>query len=77
MKNTHTPHCCCYVRFFARRTREQGMDVSFTGILSFVEGIVKGGMENGSCTPADLCFSLQVGARRGSPFFVPQSLCFL
>lgn len=37
----------------------KGMDVSFTGILSFVEGVVKGGMENGTCTAADLCFSLQ------------------
>eukprot|EP00904_Undaria_pinnatifida_P006770 jgi/Undpi1/3222/HiC_scaffold_15.g06596.m1 len=37
----------------------KGMDVSFTGILSFVEGVVKGGMENGTCSPADLCFSLQ------------------
>lgn len=36
------------------------MDVSFTGILSFVEGIVQGGMESGTCTAADLCFSLQV-----------------
>lgn len=39
---------------------QQGMDVSFTGILSHVEGIVKGGMESGTCTAADLCFSLQV-----------------
>ncbi|CAM9756962.1 unnamed protein product, partial [Sphacelaria rigidula] len=38
----------------------KGMDVSFTGILSFVEGIVKSGMESGTLTPADLCFSLQV-----------------
>ncbi|CAM9187579.1 unnamed protein product [Ascophyllum nodosum] len=37
----------------------KGMDVSFTGILSFVEGIVKEGMDSGTCTPADLCFSLQ------------------
>ncbi|CAM9102654.1 unnamed protein product [Ectocarpus sp. 6 AP-2014] len=37
----------------------KGMDVSFTGILSHVEGIVKGGMESGTCTAADLCFSLQ------------------
>lgn len=36
------------------------MDVSFTGILSHVEGMVKGGMESGTYTAADLCFSLQV-----------------
>ena len=44
---------------------KQGMDVSFTGILSFVEGVVKGGMDNGTCTHADLCFSLQVRGERG------------
>eukprot|EP00752_Nemacystus_decipiens_P008694 g7759.t1 len=37
----------------------KGMDVSFTGILSHVEGMVKGGMEAGKYTAADLCFSLQ------------------
>lgn len=40
------------------------MDVSFTGILSHVEGMVKGGMESGTCTAADLCFSLQVRTGR-------------
>lgn len=41
----------------------QGMDVSFTGILSSVEGVVKGGMDSGKITPADLCFSMQVEPR--------------
>lgn len=42
----------------------KGMDVSFTGILSTVEGIVKEGMNSESCTAADLCFSLQVSSYR-------------
>ncbi|CAM9362462.1 unnamed protein product [Discosporangium mesarthrocarpum] len=37
----------------------KGMDVSFTGILSFIEKEAIEGVRNGSCTPADLCFSLQ------------------
>ncbi|CAM9848914.1 unnamed protein product [Scytosiphon promiscuus] len=37
----------------------KGMDVSFTGILSHVEGMVRGGMQSGTYTAADLCFSLQ------------------
>ncbi|GMH95576.1 hypothetical protein TrVE_jg3667 [Triparma verrucosa] len=48
----------------------KGMDVSFSGILTSVEGIVKnkmvddetaekGELKEGQCTAADLCFSLQ------------------
>lgn len=43
---------------------QKGMDVSFTGILSTVEGIVKEGMNSETCTAADLCFSLQVSPYR-------------
>lgn len=43
---------------------QKGMDVSFTGILSTVEGIVMEGMNSETCTAADLCFSLQVSPYR-------------
>jgi len=40
----------------------KGMDVSFSGILSFLEEKlnVDDAILTGECTPADLCFSLQV-----------------
>ncbi|CAM9681709.1 unnamed protein product [Chrysoparadoxa australica] len=37
----------------------KGMDVSFTGILSSIEGHAKNMVASGECTAADLCFSLQ------------------
>lgn len=37
----------------------KGMDVSFSGILSFIESYAKNQLKKGECTPADLCFSLQ------------------
>lgn len=37
----------------------KGMDVSFSGILSFIEIAAKEMLENGTANPADLCFSLQ------------------
>ena len=37
----------------------KGMDVSFSGILSFVKGQAKRMISSGKCTAADLCFSLQ------------------
>ena len=37
----------------------KGMDVSFSGILSFVENIAKTKLANGECTREDLCYSLQ------------------
>ena len=37
----------------------KGMDVSFSGLLSFIEEVATQKVGNG-CTPADLCFSLQV-----------------
>ncbi|XP_031561523.1 probable tRNA N6-adenosine threonylcarbamoyltransferase [Actinia tenebrosa] len=37
----------------------KGMDVSFSGILSYIESMAPGLIESGECTPEDLCFSLQ------------------
>ena len=37
----------------------KGMDVSFSGILTHIEKEAKVHLENGSCSKADLCFSLQ------------------
>ena len=37
----------------------KGMDVSFSGILSFIETIGKEKFNKGECTAADLCYSLQ------------------
>lgn len=38
----------------------KGMDVSFSGILSFIGEKTGKLIENGEYTPEDLCFSLQV-----------------
>jgi tRNA A37 threonylcarbamoyltransferase TsaD len=38
----------------------KGMDVSFSGILSFIEATAIEKLKNNECTPADLCYSLQV-----------------
>eukprot|EP00742_Colponemidia_sp_Colp-10_P004802 GILJ01005123.1.p1 GENE.GILJ01005123.1~~GILJ01005123.1.p1 ORF type:complete len:336 (+),score=49.33 GILJ01005123.1:41-1048(+) len=37
----------------------KGMDVSFSGLLSFIEDVAKTKLASGECTPEDLCFSLQ------------------
>lgn len=37
----------------------KGMDVSFSGLLSFIEDKAKSMLDKGEATPADLCFSLQ------------------
>ncbi|EDV26007.1 uncharacterized protein TRIADDRAFT_23779 [Trichoplax adhaerens] len=37
----------------------KGMDVSFSGILSYIEDIAQKKLDGGECTPEDLCFSLQ------------------
>jgi N6-L-threonylcarbamoyladenine synthase len=37
----------------------KGMDVSFSGILSFIEVAARDMLARGEATPADLCFSLQ------------------
>ena len=37
----------------------KGMDVSFSGILSFIETMGKEKYDKGECTAADLCYSLQ------------------
>jgi N6-L-threonylcarbamoyladenine synthase len=42
----------------------KGMDVSFSGLLSAMEGAAPQLLASGEATPADLCFSLQ--ARAGS-----------
>ena len=36
------------------------MDVSFSGILSYIEATAEEQLKNNECTPADLCYSLQV-----------------
>jgi N6-L-threonylcarbamoyladenine synthase len=37
----------------------KGMDVSFSGILSYIEKMADTLLQNGECTVDDLCFSLQ------------------
>jgi len=37
----------------------KGMDVSFSGILSYIESMADKLLKAGECTPEDLCFSLQ------------------
>ncbi|XP_073029019.1 uncharacterized protein [Primulina eburnea] len=37
----------------------KGMDVSFSGILSYIEATAEEMLKNNECTPADLCYSLQ------------------
>ncbi len=37
----------------------KGMDVAFSGILSYIETVAKEKLDKGACTPADLCYSLQ------------------
>ncbi|KAJ7388249.1 hypothetical protein OS493_038963, partial [Desmophyllum pertusum] len=37
----------------------KGMDVSFSGILSYIESMAAKLLTSGECTPEDLCFSLQ------------------
>ncbi|KAG5186234.1 putative O-sialoglycoprotein endopeptidase [Tribonema minus] len=37
----------------------KGMDVSFSGLLSFIEKEARQQLEKGTCTAADLCYSLQ------------------
>jgi len=38
----------------------KGMDVSFSGLLSYIEEATRGLLAKQEATPADLCFSLQV-----------------
>ncbi|KAF5742738.1 putative tRNA threonylcarbamoyladenosine biosynthesis protein osgep [Tripterygium wilfordii] len=37
----------------------KGMDVLFSGILSYIEATTTERLQNNECTPADLCYSLQ------------------
>lgn len=39
------------------------MDVSFSGILSYIEATAEEKLKANECTPADLCYSLQVISR--------------
>ena len=50
----------------------KGMDVSFSGLLSYIEEAAKGLLAKQEATPADLCFSLQV--MLGHPVSVLTSL---
>ena len=45
----------------------KGMDVSFSGILSYIEATAAEKLKNNECTPADLCYSLQVNLICGDP----------
>lgn len=38
----------------------KGLDVSFSGILSYIEAEAEQKLKNNDCTPAYLCYSLQV-----------------
>lgn len=48
----------------------KGMDVSFSGILSYIEATAVEKLKNNECTPADLCYSLQVSFIFMKCFFV-------
>lgn len=37
----------------------KGMDVSFSGLLTYIEKEAKTKIDSGECTAADLCYSLQ------------------
>jgi len=39
--------------------QSQGMDVSFSGLLTFIETEAKKKLDTGEVTPTDLCYSLQ------------------
>ena len=52
----------------------KGMDVSFSGILSYIEDRAEKLLKTGEYTKADLCFSLQVRFR---DFIKPNILFFL
>ena len=43
----------------------KGMDVSFSGILSFIEASTAELLSSKEATPADLCFSLQASCAAG------------
>lgn len=40
----------------------KGMDVSFSGLLSYIEEAARGLLAKKEATPADLCFSLQANS---------------
>ncbi|MBN3278461.1 OSGEP threonylcarbamoyltransferase, partial [Polyodon spathula] len=53
----------------------KGMDVSFSGILSYTEEMADKMLGSGECTPEDLCFSLQV-TRISANFSKNMLACF-
>ncbi|TPX69145.1 hypothetical protein SpCBS45565_g02630 [Spizellomyces sp. 'palustris'] len=46
-------------KFFELPYAVKGMDVSFSGILSYIETLSTTHLKSGKCTAEDLCFSLQ------------------
>lgn len=46
-------------RFIELPYTVKGMDVSFSGLLSYIETTAKEKLESGECSKADLCYSLQ------------------
>ena len=45
----------------------KGMDVSFSGLLSFIEEAARSLLAKKEATPADLCFSLQASTSCVNP----------
>lgn len=52
----------------------KGMDVSFSGILSYIEATAVEKLKNNECSPADLCYSLQVCYIRIIDIFVDKNI---
>ncbi|CAI0459260.1 unnamed protein product [Linum tenue] len=57
-----TPWCSKGEKFIDLPYAVKGMDVSFSGILSYIESTTEEKLKNNECTPADLCYSLQVNS---------------
>ena len=51
----------------------KGMDVSFSGLLSYIEEAARSLLAKQEATPADLCFSLQASTSHVTPACPP---CF-
>ena len=45
----------------------KGMDVSFSGLLSYIEEAARSLLAKEEATPADLCFSLQASTSHVTP----------
>ena len=58
--HNHLLACCLRGKKFVELPYVvKGMDVSFSGILSYVEAEARSKLDTGECTVADLCYSLQ------------------